>query len=456
MRDDPGRRTSRILVIDDLRQHAELVGEALSSIGNECVITTTEEEALEELRTRGADLIITDLKLGETDGLDLIRNAHAIDPFIGVIVVTGHGTIESAVEAMHRGAEDYLLKPVDISALRFRVEKVLEGQALKRRAEELERTIDSRFGFEGIIGSSQKMHRIIQKLQQVSTTDASVLLLGESGTGKDLLAKAIHANSRRKGNVFVPLNCAALGEGILESELFGHERGAFTGASSRRKGRFEHADGGTLFLDEVGDIPPGVQVKLLRVLEEREVTRMGSNVPVPVDARLISATHRDLRSRIVDGSFREDLFYRLNVVTIEIPPLRERAVDIPLLVHHFLEEYARIHGKTIEGLSREALRVLVRHPWPGNVRELKNAVENMVVTAPQPVLGLEDLPGHIRPEEEESSGVGFVVGTTIREMECELIRATLEALAGNRREAAETLGIGERTLYRKITEYDLR
>ncbi|NCF55941.1 MAG: response regulator, partial [Planctomycetia bacterium] len=396
------------------------------------------------------------LVLGDRDGLDLIREAQAIDPFIAVVVVTGHGTVETAVEAMQLGAVDYLRKPVDLAGLRIRVNRALEGAALKKRAEELERTIDDRFGFEGIIGSSHAMHAIVQKLKQVATTDASILILGESGTGKELIAKAIHANSRRKGNVFVPLNCAALGEGVLESELFGHERGAFTGASSLRKGRFEHADGGTLFLDEVGDIPTTVQVKLLRVLEEREVVRMGSNDAVPTDVRLICATHRDLRQRIEEEKFREDLFYRINVVTIEIPPLRDRSVDIPLLVHHFLDEYSRVHDKSIEGISREALRVLIAYSWPGNVRELKNAIENMVVTCLGTVLELEDLPGHIRPQ-SSSIGVGsFPVGTTIQELERELIRNTLEMVEGNRRKAAEALGIGERTLYRKIDEYGLR
>ncbi|NCG55608.1 MAG: response regulator [Proteobacteria bacterium] len=447
---------ARIIVVDDQAAHAEILSDALESVGHQCQVATTIDEARDLLRKDGADIVVTDLVLGDRDGLDLIREAQAIDPFIAVVVVTGHGTVETAVEAMQLGAVDYLRKPVDLAGLRIRVNRALEGAALKKRAEELERTIDDRFGFEGIIGSSHAMHAIVQKLKQVATTDASILILGESGTGKELIAKAIHANSRRKGNVFVPLNCAALGEGVLESELFGHERGAFTGASSLRKGRFEHADGGTLFLDEVGDIPTTVQVKLLRVLEEREVVRMGSNDAVPTDVRLICATHRDLRQRIEEEKFREDLFYRINVVTIEIPPLRDRSVDIPLLVHHFLDEYSRVHDKSIEGISREALRVLIAYSWPGNVRELKNAIENMVVTCLGTVLELEDLPGHIRPQ-SSSIGVGsFPVGTTIQELERELIRNTLEMVEGNRRKAAEALGIGERTLYRKIDEYGLR
>ncbi len=447
---------AKILVVDDQAAHAEILAEALVSVGHQCIVATSADAAKDQLRKETVDIVITDLVLGDRDGLDLIREAQSIDPFIAVVVVTGHGTVETAVEAMQLGAVDYLRKPVDLTGLRIRVERALEGAALRRRADELERAIDDRFGFEGIIGSSHGMHAIVQKMQQVAQTDASILILGESGTGKELFAKAIHANSRRKGNVFVPLNCAALGEGVLESELFGHERGAFTGASSLRKGRFEHADSGTLFLDEVGDIPPSVQVKLLRVLEEGEVVRMGSNDPVPTDVRLICATHRNLRERITEEKFREDLFYRINVVTIEIPPLRERTVDIPLLVSHFLEDYSRIHDKSIDGISREALRVLTTYRWPGNVRELKNAVENMVVTSHGSVLEVVDLPGHIYPRESMATTHAVAVGTTIQEMERDLISSTLEFVQGNRRKAAKSLGIGERTLYRKIQEYGLR
>ncbi len=446
----------RILSIDDEAHHAQLVADTLEAVGYPVDIAVSGREGLEKLREQPYDLLITDLKLGDLDGIDLIRQARTIHPFLAVIVVTGHGTVESAVQAMQQGATDYLQKPVEIAALRIKVQKALEGQALRQRTEELERQIDTKFGFEGIIGSSTKMHSIIKRLSQVAGTDVSVLITGESGTGKELAAKAIHNNSRRRGKVFVPLNCAALSGGTLESELFGHEKGAFTGATYTRKGRFEHASGGTLFLDEVGDIPPETQVKLLRVVEEGKVTRMGSNEEIPVDVRLISATHRDLRKRIETGEFREDLFYRLNVVTVELPPLRERTADIPLIVHHFIGEYARIHGKTITGISHDALRVLTRYPWPGNVRELKNAIENMVVTSSSAVLEIVDLPSHIRPDEAAPVGESLRVGMTIRELEKDLIAATLEAVGGNRKEAAKMLGIGERTLYRKITEYELR
>lgn len=454
---DPAGEVTRILIIDDELSHAEATADALRVVGYEVDVAGSGAAGLETLRSGPYDLLITDLRLGDIDGLRVLRESRTVHPFIEVILLTGHGTVESAVEAMRHGAVDYLEKPVDIKSLRIRVEKALEGQALKRRTEELERTIDTRFGFEGIIGSSPKMHTIIQRLSQVSPTDVSVLVLGETGTGKELIAKAIHTNSRRKDKPFVPLNCAALSEGILESELFGHIKGAFTGASYTRKGRFEHASGGTLFLDEVGDIPMSTQVKLLRVLEDRQVTRIGDNDPIDVDVRLISATNRDLSEAIETGEFREDLFFRLNVVSVEVPALRERTVDIPLLLDHFLSEYARIHGKNVEGIDREAIRILNRYPWPGNVRELKNVVENLVVTAMSPVIGVEDLPSRLRPAGNDAPASGsFPVGTTLREVEREMIRQTLASVNGNRKEAASLLGIGERTLYRKITEYELR
>ncbi|MFN0059733.1 MAG: sigma-54-dependent transcriptional regulator [Planctomycetota bacterium] len=449
--------SAHILYVDDELPHAEAAADALRINGHVVDVCSTGKQALELLRREPYELVITDLKLGDTDGIKILKDARTIHPYIGVIVVTGYGTIESAVHAMRQGADDYLTKPVSIDALRIAVRRSLDGQALRRRVEELERHIDVKFGYEGIIGSSPRMHQIVQRLQQVAPTDVSVLILGESGTGKELIAKAIHRNSRRKEKVFVPLNCAALSEGILESELFGHEKGAFTGATYTRKGRFEHADGGTLFLDEVGDIPLETQVKLLRVLEDRQVTRIGSNEPISVDVRLLSATHRDLKQLISEGRFREDLYYRLHVVAIELPPLRERSVDIPLLVEHFISEYSRVHGKRIQGISREALRILMRHPWPGNVRELKNVLENMVVTAQTNMLGPQDIPSQVqRTEEASGNGSVLVAGTTIEELERELIRNTLAAVGGNRKEAAAMLGIGERTLYRKITEYSLR
>ena len=304
-----------ILFIDDEEAHAEAVADALEVVGYQVDIATSGGDGLERLRTKPYDLVITDLMLGDVDGLQILKEARAVHPLIATIVITGHGTVESAVEAMQRGASDYLTKPVNIDDLRVRVAKAMEGQALRRRTEDLERQIDTRFGFEGILGSSPKMHAIVARLAQIAPTNASVLILGETGTGKELVAKSLHNNSPRRVKPFVPLNCAALSEGTLESELFGHEKGAFTGASYTRKGRFEHANGGTLFLDEVGEIPLSTQVKLLRVLEEHEINRIGSNNGIKIDVRVIGATHRDLRAMIAEGTFREDLFFRLNVVS---------------------------------------------------------------------------------------------------------------------------------------------
>ncbi|MEM7165965.1 MAG: sigma-54 dependent transcriptional regulator [Planctomycetota bacterium] len=446
-----------ILVVDDEAHHAEATADALRVVGYGVNVANSGAEGLEELRSNPYDLVITDLLLGDIDGIQVLRDARRINPFVEVMVSTGHASVETAVEAMRLGAADYLEKPVDIKTLRIRVEKVLEGQALKRRTEELERTLDERFGFQGIIGSSPSMNTIVEKMSQIAPTDVSVLILGETGTGKELIAKSLHNNSRRREMPFVPLNCAALSEGILESELFGHMKGAFTGATYARKGRFEHASGGTLFLDEVGDIPMSTQVKLLRVLEDQQVYRIGDNDPIAVDVRLLSATHKDLQAEIEAGRFREDLYFRLNVVSLEIPPLRERTIDIPLLLDHFMGEYSRIHGKKIDGLDREALRILTRYPWPGNVRELKNVAENLVVTALEPIVHIDALPGRIRPKAEAAqSGALPIVGTTLREMEEEMIKHTLQSVDGNRKEAAQLLGIGERTLYRKISEYGLR
>ena len=448
-------RIPRILYVDDEVQHAEAAADSLRVVDYVVDVAHSGEQALELLRGQPYDLLITDLVLGDMDGLSLMREARTVHPFLGIIMITGHGSIESAVEAMRRGAVDYMEKPVDIKALRIRVRKALDDVALRRRTDELERRIDVKFGFEGIIGSSPNMHAVIERLTQIAPTDVSVLILGESGTGKELIAKALHTNSRRKDKPFVPLNCATLSGGTLESELFGHMKGAFTGATYTRKGRIEHAHGGSLFLDEVGDIPLDTQVKLLRVVEERNVTRIGSNDPLPVDVRIICATHRPLKEMVDQKLFREDLYYRLNVVQVELPALRERTVDIPLLVNHFMNEYARIHQKNVEGISRETLRILTRYPWPGNVRELKNALENMVVTAQGPELMETDLPGHIYEPDGVPHGGLTAVGTTIEELERELIRNTLASVGGHRKQAAVLLGIGERTLYRKIAEYHL-
>jgi two-component system response regulator HydG len=445
-----------ILIVDDDRNHAEGIADVLEQVGYSCDIETSGRAGLEALRKRQYDLVLTDLVMADAGGLEILRQAQEINPFVAVIVFTGYGTIETAVEALKRGAVDYLVKPLDIEALRIRVEKALERQELKRVNLDLERRLDSKFGFERIVGNSEAMRQVIDLAKQVAETDATVLITGESGTGKELIARAIHENSLRKKRSLVPLNCAALSPQLVESELFGHEKGAFTGANFQKKGRLEFANNGTLFLDEVGDIPLETQVKLLRVLEDGEVTRVGSNEPIKVNVRLISATHRDLEQLIREGKFREDLYYRLKVVPIHLPPLRERPQDVPLLVNQFIRDFSHIYKKPITGIRQEVLNILMGYPWPGNVRELKAAMENMVVVSREPVLKVENLPPSIyRAERKGVLDYPAMVGTPLKDVERELIRSTLAHASGNRSEAAKILGIGERTLYRKLKKYQL-
>ena len=451
---DAGR--GAILIVDDDRNHAEGSSDVLEMVGYSCDVATSGQEGIDALKRRQYDLVLTDLVMSDVDGMQILRKAQEINPFIAVIVFTGHGTIENAVEALKRGAVDYLVKPLNIEGLRIRVQKALERQELLKINRDLERRLDRKFGFSGIIGNSEQMRKAIDLCQQIAETDVAVLITGKNGTGKELIARAIHENSLRKKRPLVPLNCAALSPQLVASELFGHERGAFTGANFAKKGRFEYANHGTLFLDEVGDIPLETQVKLLRVLEDGEITRVGSNELIKVDVRLISATNRDLDEHIAAGKFREDLYYRLKVVTVHLPPLEERRQDIPLLVDHFIREFSQVYNKPITGVEREALNLLTSHSWPGNVRELKHAIENMVVVSRGNVLTVENLPESIhRSEQKQAVDLHSLVGIPLKEVEKILIRDTLSQVNGNRQEAAKILGIGERTLYRKLKTYDL-
>jgi two-component system response regulator HydG len=454
----------KVLVIDNDPAHAEAMADSLRSIGFECIVATSGPEGAALLGVGTYEIVITDLKMPEMGGLEILARVKEIQPDAEVVLVTGHGTIESAVEAMQRGAFNYLLKPLDLKQLRAVVENAARSQYLRRANAELHRRLDERFGFEGVIGNSPQMVDVVSKLQRIAPTDATVLIQGETGTGKELVAKAIHQNSPRKKRPFVPLNCAALSEHILESELFGHIRGAFTDASADRQGKFEYANGGTLFLDEVGDMPVPTQIKLLRVLESGEITRVGSNEPVHVDVRILSATNRDLEAAVESGAFREDLYHRLKVVTIRLPSLAERREDIPLLLDHFLKEHTKRHNKSIQGISTAARRRLLAYDWPGNVRQLRNVIESMVVVDFDGVLDLDDLPSELAPPadgENHSGGAGGqdglhdLVGKSLSELESLFIGETLKVTGGNREEAAEMLGIGERTLYRKIKEYNL-
>jgi two-component system response regulator HydG len=451
----------KALVIDNDPAHAEAMAESLRSIGFDCTVATSGKEGAAMLDVGVFEIVVSDLKMPEIGGLEILAKCKQVQPDAEVILVTGHGTIESAVEAMQRGAFNYLLKPLDLKQLRAVVENAARSQYLRRANAELHRRLDERFGFEGVIGNSPQMLDIVNRLQRIAPTDATVLIQGETGTGKELVAKAIHQNSPRKKRPFVPLNCAALSEHILESELFGHIRGAFTDASADRQGKFEYANGGTLFLDEVGDMPVPTQIKLLRVLESGEITRVGSNDPVHVDVRILSATNRELEQAIAAGTFREDLYHRLKVVTIRLPRLAERREDIPLLIDYFLREHTKRHGKAITGITTAARRRLLAYDWPGNVRQLRNVIESMVVVDFDDVLDVDDLPTELAPATGESpaaigqDGLHELVGKSLADIEGLFIGETLKATAGNREEAAQILGIGERTLYRKIKEYGL-
>ena len=450
----PTTHHARILIVEDDRPQADAINEALARVGHTCVVVTEPRRALDLLEDDDFDLVVTDLMMHEVSGMEVLQEAKRIDPTTEVIVVTGHGSIETAVRAMRDGASDYITKPLNLGELRDRVAKALEHRRLVHRTEQLAAQLDERFGFEGIIGTSAGIRRVIEICRQIAPTDATVLIEGESGTGKELVAKALHNNSPRKPGNFVALNCAALSEGILESELFGHEKGAFTGAVASRKGRFEHADGGTLFLDEVGDMPMPTQIKLLRVIENREIVRVGSNDPRRVDVRLISASNRDLDNLVKQRSFREDLYFRLKVVRIVLPPLRQRREDIPLLADHYLHRLAQEHGKAVTGITPEAQAVFNAYDWPGNVRELINTLETMVVLARGPTLDREGIPPEILPAGEPAAG-SLQPGMSLEAAERVLIERTLDETGGNRQKAAEILGIGERTLYRKIKQYGL-
>jgi len=454
-RTQPAAR-SRILIVEDDRPQADAVAEALQRVGHTCIVVTEPRRALEIMERDGFDLVITDLVMHEVSGMEILQAARRLDPGAEVIMITGHGTIETAVQAMRDGAWDFITKPLNLAELRDRVAKALEHRRLVRRTAQLSEQLEERFGFEGIIGQSAVIRRVIDVCRQIAPTDATVLIEGESGTGKELVAKALHNNSPRQAGNFVALNCAALSEGILESELFGHEKGAFTGAVTTRKGRFEHADGGTLFLDEVGDMPIATQIKLLRVIESREIVRVGSNEPRKVDVRLLSATHRHLEDMVKEGKFREDLFFRLKVVRIVLPPLRDHRQDIPLLTDHYLRALAAEHHKDVTGITPEAQRLLGAYGWPGNVRELINTLETMIVLAQHPVLDVSDIPPEIRPAAGETPAGSIQPGIPLEEAERLLVERTLEMTGGNRQEAAQKLGIGERTLYRKIKQYGLR
>ncbi len=451
-------RPVRVLIVDDDEGHAEALADALEMDGARCTLAHSGADGIARLSEATFDAVLTDLVMPDLSGMEVLREAIRLQPDCAVLLVTGHESVRNAVEAMREGAADYLAKPVDLGELRTRLERAVESVRLKRTNTELQRQIDKRFGFEGIVGQSPPMQRVFDVLGQVSGTNATVLVLGESGTGKELAARAIHTNSPRAKKPFVAVNCAALSEVLIESELFGHVKGAFTGAFAAKEGRFVYANGGTLFLDEVGDMPLATQAKLLRVLETREVVPVGGNATVKVDVRLVSATNRDLEAMVREGTFREDLLYRLKVVTLRMPSLRERRADLPLLIDHFVSEFATTHQREVRGITPEARTILVRYDWPGNVRELRNVIENMVVLAHADVLGVEDMPDAVRGSAGSGKGHGGgfdLAGRSLAEVEKALIEVNLALCERNREKTAKVLGMGERTLYRKLKEYGI-
>ncbi len=446
-----------VLVVDDQPAHADLLAEVLSRAGHRPAVATGLREAKARAEELHPDLIITDLDLGGERGTELLHFARGMIPAPQVMVVSGVGAIEDAVGCMQLGAVHYFTKPLDVDQLRRAVAELAHDDA----APSVPPGLADSAGFEGIIGTSPAMLRLFETVRRVAPTSATVLITGDNGTGKELVARAVHRRSTRADRPFVALNCAALSEGVLESELFGHERGAFTGAARSREGKFEYADGGTLFLDEVGDMPLSVQVKLLRVIQEREIIRVGSNRSIKVDVRMIAATNRDLSREIQQGRFREDLYWRLKVVSLHIPALRERQEDIPALVNAFVAQSAVRNGKPAPDVDGAVMQALKSHPWPGNVRQLQNTIETMLLLADGARLTSADLPPEIMVVAAADTRALAVVGSgdaammTLDQWERELIRVNLERHEGNRTKVAKALGISERTLYRKLREYGL-
>ncbi|NIA14476.1 MAG: response regulator [Nitrospiraceae bacterium] len=446
---------SKILIIDDEPLMREYVDEALRRAGYETVCAESGREGVERLREEGFDVVVTDLKMKPMNGLEVISTVKADSPDTHCIVMTAYGTIETAVAALKSGAEDYILKPFAPDELELAVSRALERGRLAQENRYLRSQLRSSHDFKTMVGDSAAMREMYAQVEKVADSRATVLVRGESGTGKELVAHAIHYSGVRHQRPFIKVNCAALSAGLLESELFGHEKGSFTGAHERKVGRFELADTGTLLLDEVSEISPELQPKLLRALQEREFERVGGNHPIQVDARIIGTSNRDLEQAVEEGKLREDLFFRLNVITITLPPLRERREDIPALMGHFLKRFAQENGRQIDGFSDDTFKAFQEYSWPGNVRELQNAVERAVVLSSDRVLQPEDfmLQGtRVKPSGDNNGG-GLRAGMTVAQAEKDLIIKTLEHCGQNRTQAAKLLGISVRTLRNKLNEY---
>ncbi len=458
MPDTPEQLSAQVLIVDDEVAHCEVMAEALQRLGHVCTLVHDLPGARDELQHGTFDVIVTDLVMDhEDDGLKVLEAAAQTQPHAETIMVTAHGDVPTAKAALRGGAYDFIEKPLDLDVFRNLVNRAAEKVLLAAQNEDLRKQVDDRFGLEGIVGQSPAIQQVLTTIRQVAPSDIPVLITGESGTGKELVASAVHCNSRRVKKAFKPLNCAGLSASILESELFGHIKGAFTGADKDREGVFEYADGGTLFLDEIGDMPIEMQAKLLRALESGEIVRVGSNAPRHVDVRFISATNHDLEKLIKEGNFREDLLYRIRGVQVHLPPLRERREDIPLLVRHYVAHYAERLGKPTPSVSEDAMMALTQYDWPGNVRRLMNIVQNMVLIAEGDAIELTHVPVEVRADADaDGKQLGSLAGLSLDQIEKQAIRNTLKLTGGNREQAAKMLGIGERTLYRKLKEYGLK
>lgn len=462
---------AQVLIVEDEKEHADAMADALKRPGHVCTIVHDVPRALEELRGGAFDIVVTDLRMpnsagangvdpdGGNAGLVILDRARECQPEAETIMVTAHGDVATARTAFKHGAFDFIEKPLDLALFRSLIDRAAEKVLLRHHAGELSDLVQHD-GFEGIIAGSEAMRRILETVRKVAASNLSVLITGESGTGKELIAEAIHRNSLRKGKKFVTFNCAGQSESLIEDQLFGHVKGAFTGAEKEREGVFEYADGGTLFLDELGDMPLSMQPKLLRALESGEVIRLGSNDLRKVDVRFVSATNKDLPSAIKEGNFREDLYFRVKGSQVHLPPLRERREDIPRIVRHAVAKYAGELNAPVPDVSDAAMMRLSSFPWPGNVRQLLNVVQNMVVTSSGDTLDTKDIPDDIAAGEDDSdtpiASGGSLAGTSLEQLEKRAIRETLRLTGGNREQTAKLLGIGERTLYRKLKEYGLR
>jgi two-component system response regulator HydG len=444
--------TGRILVVDDDTAHATMLSAMLGSWGYAVDMADDGTTAVAMVRERAYDAVLTDVRMAEVDGIEALRRIRLYNPFLPVLIMTAYSSVDTAVEALKAGAFDYLHKPIDFDELRSGLARALEHAGRSREADPSHAAAEPSAG---MIGASAPMRELFAMIRAVAPSEASVLILGESGTGKELVAKALHEGSPRHARSLVAVNCAALAENLLESELFGHEKGAYTGAQRQRDGRFVQADGGTLFLDEIGEMPIALQAKLLRVLQEGEVQRLGSDRTVHVDVRVVAATNRDLEAEVRAGAFREDLYYRLNVIALRVPPLRERPEDIPLLARHFLSRFAARNRKSFRGFSPRAMDLMLRHPWPGNVRELENVVERAVILSPGDLVTESDLPASLRGTGDVPPESHVSRGHSLEDAERQAIVRTLEQVGHNKSEAARVLGVTRVTLRSKMRKFGL-